>query len=497
MSIAEHKKNYELSDIMSHPEIFNGNYNNIIGKYLIFDEGNSYPEYDKYNLFDISKDYDKALSENDADNILKFRKIIIGLKNKTANGISPFVYEPFSREFFESEPQEGDDSRCGLKQLCGRAGIDISDIIEEADSFISKKENYSLEGFIKIGRDLQNRIYNHFLSSKNYKSSFINSVVDSDFLQRTVNLGKKISYRSICWNKISSNFPNADIKSFRIAIYKALKKKNADLPKWFEEGYAHFEEFIKNNDNFAASDFIKYAKDNCSDSCSKKYAASKTLSEALNCGIIKKTKRGCYETIKIKDSEKNIAQCAVLKFKSALDIFQESYSKLARDSLIDENRELGKSLKDYKSEFEQLNEKLWKESWNNDIKLSAIDESSLRNLMVYFMPEYRNISKDDNLDAFLKRYQEELCNKFNANLKNFDNDMDLFRGMVEFCNSFNPSLMMNPGLTFNILYLKESINNKYIRDLGNAFLKIQNNTHEGIKYLRMKTRNYKKIITKL
>lgn len=497
MSADEHKKNHELSDIVSHPEIFEGNYNNSIGKYLIFDEGNSDPEYDKYNLFDINKDYEKALSENDADKILKFSKIMISLKNKTGNGISPFAHEPFNKEFFDSEPMEKDDSKYGLKQLCSRAGIDISDIIKEADSFISKKENYSLEGFIKIGCDLQNRIYNHFLSNDDYKSAFIKAVVDNDFLQKTINLNGKIGYRSICWNKIRANFPKDEIKGFRIALYEALSKKKAHLPEWFIEGYAHFKEFIKNNEKFRASDFLKYAGNNCSSSCNKKYIASKTLSEALNYGIIRKTKRGYYETVNVKDPERKTAQRAISIFKSALNSFQESYSKLARDSFINENKEFGKLLKDYKFEFEQLNEESWNESWDNSIKLSAIDESNLRNLMVYFMPEYKNISKDDNLDAFVKDYQSKLNNKFNMNIKDFNNDMNLFRGMVEFYNSFHPDLMMNPGLTFNILYLKESINNKYIKDLGNAFIKIQNNTAEGIKYLRMKIGNYKKIITKL
>ena len=134
------KRIFTLKDIVSHPEIFDTNYNNIIGNYLIFDEGNLKTEYDCLDYKTVKKEYDLAMENNDSEKIMALSKALVYLNQKKAEGESPFVYEPFNKYFFDKKPDLMGSPK-GVKQLSETIGLSLNDLIKTANDYIGKNED--------------------------------------------------------------------------------------------------------------------------------------------------------------------------------------------------------------------------------------------------------------------------------------------------------------------------------------------------------------------
>jgi hypothetical protein len=302
---------YKLEDLVIHPEIFNGNYNKIIGSYILQEA--------------VKKDdtiYNAVSSEAFHVNIL-YTKV-------------------------EEKP--------GLKILCESLGIDIQHIFDEIDEYLSNPKSNTLEKSINLGQKLENTMFRLLFENVEYRESILKAIVKNlnyQFIKSCINFQEddETSYSNIKRGKLKKFIPSINSNLLLTTMYEASAKKKWKmvLPKWFTESYAPLNNFIKQKEVGSELSTAELKESITKDT----NALYKSLDQAIDIGYLERKTRGLYVVLRKPSSFFGINETVgkiVGKIRISLMGFQDGYCKLLRDGFFDFEKPVGNFLKRYLEE---------------------------------------------------------------------------------------------------------------------------------------------------
>lgn len=412
---------YSLEEIVVHPEVFEGNYNTVIGTYLLA-EGNNERRKEK-----ILNKYQTADFGNNPNLLTEMQNELNEIESQGNNGKSPFETEAYNQRRLNE-----------ILSLCKNIEINVLGEVESIKSYLADTSNYSLEGFIEVGKNLENSVYSQIFENKQLRDSLIRLLLKKKIyspVKNNINFNNEgnASYRNIRFRSLFNIFPCLEENrgTTRTIIYEAIKSKNLNvtLPNWFSKTYIHLLEFIRDDNNieFTTSSFRECGYEGFE----KKYL-HRALREGIEMGLIKRVKRGHYKVIRkspnrftqVDENVKNIVNV----FNQILGNFHEAYGKLMRDGFLNEQ---------FRTALEQQDISIFN---NNQEVFNAFEElnteyQDITSLVLKSPLSFNNLYKStNNCNRLIKNLGQVLINiqtnpkqskeKFEQDYQRFITEMD-------------------------------------------------------------------------